>query len=685
MLSKVVPPSPFHGNFNRSDLLARSRPIHRKNLETDPPTDPLSVDSNSELAAQVLRYKTFSRRFGAEANVSKNALRALAKLDRALNNQIFGQGEVIEHLVAQAGNYLATGNTTFVSLAGYTRTGKTSLAIYAAHFLGLPWNQIDLGDYSATESSAASELREEINGHINRMSRQEHTRSVLVINELDKLRDKNDEGHGTKCPALQVINSLCDGRLGSFPNLNALVIFTYNLREGLYGTLHNHPDITTIEDMCTAHTRTLGSPTLLNSEIGKLFLEHTRARQITYTIATKPLDRASFEQLINRCINDRIASLKLAEQSIQVITSSSFREYLLQEAVVPAEQGQRPIGIVKQVINNAFLKIMANLPKIGKSDFRIEPLEVLLDYDSKSGELVYFVRKNAKPTAKELIIRGNLPLKSKFTVTPVPSDMSLNREQLTDGVMQAGRMWISAHFGVPFSFGRSDRIDGSVPPFIKSYAFTQLKSVTLTEAYAHMFVRLAGRASVRAILSPKPDDRELSYRLLSDACDEDIQEATNIMADIIGKQGLDEHLGPVVLASWHPRQKPIESLNEAQKLDVAARLRTLEDHLVEIIRKHQTQSAWIEQAQMLARQKRTTEKEYYQLIGAKHHSVTTCFCLPKLDGVGFDSESTKDLVKASKYVFKATGMTASDFLNQAIDVVKRRSQIGFAAWVANKL
>ncbi len=249
----------------------------------------------------------------------------LKGLTKYLNTIFFGRQAEIDILASDLSRYLARrGRTqktvTQRTFAGLHGEGKSELPEMAAKFLGLPVIRISLKDYASHEIDAKLKLEERLASALERARDEsedgQNPKYVLIFDELDKLREIDDQGHAQTPPAMGLINALLSEGFVETSNddydtmkidiRDAYVLFTMNFKHDLL-ELSADPRLTTPQDVRTAMDRTFESPAATYEILKTLFVPPTISRFLPFLTIVKSLNEKEFHKLAQAKAAEAIA------------------------------------------------------------------------------------------------------------------------------------------------------------------------------------------------------------------------------------------------------------------------------------------------------------------------------------------------------------------------------------------
>ncbi|MCB0321679.1 MAG: hypothetical protein KDD60_12195, partial [Bdellovibrionales bacterium] len=279
--------------------------------------------------------------------------------------------------------------------------------------------------------------------------------TVIVCNELQNLRNKDDEGKAFPHPAANALKALFDGTLKEKEIPTAALFFPFNPMPGRIPTMSPNPDVTTVEHVQKIHRNLFGSPSAIAREIGFMF-DDQLARQMTFRACTvEPFSLEDFRQLVTLTARPVLEHTLKDMRVYPFFTRAMVDQYLIPELVSPMEQGR---GIKEELsleIRKMFLQVK---PYLNNAELLCrDEVELYFDYDKATQKvLVHVLAHDAD---------GRNPIRlHPIEITPVhknhPSRLT-PREKLSPlemhGAIQCfSEAFVMARFGIPFEVLRAD-------------------------------------------------------------------------------------------------------------------------------------------------------------------------------------------------------------------------------------
>ncbi len=598
--------------------------------------------------AKLVEQDAQKRLSSAKIVAARQALRSDRSLEKHLNFVVADQEDLaadLDQMLHLYMNALSKG-VAYITIPGFTGTGKTMSLTAAAQKLGIPIVKLNMQDYSGDSQEAADRFAEDLFTRLATAREEAKTdKIILALEELDKVSEI-DPGTGLPLtrPALGHVKDLLnDGKKTiSIKTSFGTTQKTIDLNGVFVGITMNFPtsqfDIkadpreTTIEDMQGIERKVFASPKAIRNMMKKLFRDDTVNRLMSGKVSrSHTLTRDGYIKIITHQqayvrtevnSNPHIAGHNAAF-SIQM-TQAYLDNYLAAESIIPSEGGRRAGAKARDLLKADLLEAINRLPK--DSPLYKLPVTLLLDYVPRDAKNPARVQPHALLSDERDIERlghahltalGDVPRKLIFP--PRQTYGSLLPVQLRVAGHEFGHALGATLFGSRFEYIRTAPLEPGETGFVKTVSCglnTTARAVT-----ADLLMQVGARAMERIMLAKNPAD-PAAVLSIGTGSKQDNMDATKTLWQLVYALGMDPNggtlerggLGGCSQDDFKKRRYSVEELPHAQIEALGKVVRDLEIFVVNQFLDARP-AAWLkERITKLALAGEMSEAEFYELI-----------------------------------------------------------------------
>jgi hypothetical protein len=371
------------------------------------------------------------------------------------------------------------------------------------------------------------------------------------------------------------------------------------------------PRMTTIEDVIKAWKNMKSSPMMVKNLLGSMFLPETVNRLIARLSIMKPLDKASYQKIVDAQLG-LVAAERLHDEhgrnlgQITVQMSSAYKKYLMAETVIPSEGARNTVVDAQKIISRDLNQALERLPRSSK--YAKAPIVLTLDYlEAKTEVRVSVKLADGKDSGISVY---QAPVALKFP-SPVARGL-MSPTRLLTAAHEFGHAFVAMHLGLRFEHVVV------VPPNTSMGGYVKFKRTGLTakSMMAQVYATVASRALERLVLSPDPFKKEAVLDITAGAS-QDIKQATFSLYNMIYELGFDPAGGTLDrnFSMGMGKYASYEDLpsNLAEALGLI--LRDMENYVLDDITKTHRKNWFVDRIAKLGKAGAMNEKEFYSLTG----------------------------------------------------------------------
>ncbi len=557
-------------------------------------------------------------------------------LSEALQNEFQGLGSLAERVAGEFLKYMSASapadrEPSALALMSFTGVGKTSIFKFCATYLKIPIVQLNLKDYADDDSETAARFTKNLLSQIQEAKEQGPEGKFLVIlDELDKLSELDEDGHAVNRPIMGAINTLLsEGVLSSASTSrgddqharvdlrSAFIALTLNLGNVDFG-FSADPRLTSIEDLQRALELISKNLSDRRDILARNFRDET-VRRVLPLIEVVPVpSQKEFMMIVSRTATAEAASLMVSRSGdfkgqdisgVRIDFSEAYKNFLYSESIVPSEGPGGAITTAKRWVGRHVVLALSRLPR--EEPYMSKPVRLNFDYIPQGQEFVIHVTSEVPDTpakARE-IYRGRQEV--NFPSLRAFGDVSEDRA-LT-GLHEFGHAFASVRLGYRFKDMLSTSISNGAGGFVSFRGDTKKDEplTTVRSEIARIYMLLASRVLERIFLSPAPKSKSAKH-YITQGSSRDVQMATETLYELIDELGFDPYGGVGSRAALKPLIAGVSD-ETFQKMKLI--LQDLEDFMVRDFLAAHPRSWYQKLITRSTKEGHTTEEAFYQLIG----------------------------------------------------------------------
>lgn len=585
-------------------------------LQVEKPQYPKQNEAEERITKKQIRESRFP-----------TAQNAIDDLKGKIGPVLLGQDEAISLIQDDLNKYFARKGPakrepSFRVLSGFPGIGKSELAKLAAKHGDLQIVRINMQQFSSDSADTVKSFFSTLERAINEAdAKSKNGKYVLLIEELDKVFEISPKGEVVNRPIMGLIKDLLnDGvaqlSLSEHSSLrkidirNAMTFITMNFAVDLFG-FKADPRLTSIDDVIKAWTQMKSTPMAVKEVLGRMFLPETVSRIMSRFLIMKPLDKPSYQTIIENQ-SEHVERARLLDEKgrnigqIKLELSDAYKAYLFSETVIPSEGARNTVVSSQALIGSDLEKALAKLPRSSK--YAAIPLIVKLDYIPAEKSVTASVVTQAEPNeTPRQITKHQVALK----FPPVNVTGAMTPERIKTSLHEFGHAYVAVRLGQRIEHVVVVSPNPGTGGYVKFRAGGQNAQDYLVRLYA----TLASRAFERIFMSEDPENARSVLDITSGAS-MDIKQATMTLFNMLYELGFDPSggtldrnfvMGPAKYASY--ADLPSEA---AEKLGLI--LRDMENALVKELLQIHTRDWYVEKIVELGRAGAMNEEEFYKLI-----------------------------------------------------------------------
>lgn len=565
-------------------------------------------------------------------------------LSAKLNETLYGMEDLTSLIEEMAKRFLSRQSISSKEpeakiLASFPGVGKTDLLRMTAEYLGIPFVQVDLKEYTSADSSVIANFIYQLNQKIKEATNGNPGQPyVLGLEELDKLYEINPKTGGfVDRTLMSLINRiLSEGKIsgeygssldsnrfnGTIDFHNAFILVTMNFMGDIIG-FSADPRLTTVEDVVKASKELASTPAVRREVLKRIYLPETISRLFPYLHIVRSPDRKTYSKIIRekasvQAVKERLLSTN-GELKTQVeidATDRYYDVYLFNESVIPSEGARYSMVSAARMVKEHIEKSLAALK--GDRLLHDRPVRLRFDFDPETSEWIVFAApiKNDSPVEFRELHRERLQL----VFPPIWIKRNASSKRLLVAVHEFGHAFSAIHMGLRIEYMTCVPPDDVVGGYVK-YASEQMVTMA-SKLISRLYSGLASRAFERIFLSQDGAQPE-SVLKISTGSSGDIASVTQELWYVLYELGLDPDGGTLdrkARSAYDPlarsadfEQLPTEKVEAFGKI-----LRGMESELVRRFLVLRPIEWYREKISEFALKGGMNEKQFYALIGYRH-------------------------------------------------------------------